>query len=169
MSSQKKKWVFIGVAVLGLVVAIAVTVVTKGWLLPENMQSSLYSSEKSEQGSESVNATPEAVADELYTWVDDAGVTHYAQKSKNKRASKVTYDSSRITPLPPVDPSVHEKVAAIVKTIPGTKQNVEQGTEQDEQLSVERKGSAVLHGIRDEMRRNQEKMQAVKDARHPDL
>lgn len=111
-------------------------------------------------------ATSEPVQDELYTWVDKNGVTHFSQKAPHKKAEKVTYDGGRITPLPKADSSITARVAAIAQQAQeatGTATDTASGE------APTPKGSTLLHGIRKELQENQQKMQATKDARINDL
>lgn len=80
----------------------------------------------------------------LYRWTDENGVVHYDQSPG--RGEPVVLDGSRITPM--------DKVSAPL--LPATP------AEGDE-----RAGSSLIHAMRDDMKRNAEKMAEAKAATMP--
>lgn len=85
---------------------------------------------------------PAEKPDVLYSWVDKDGVTHYEQDAG--KGSRVSYDGSRITRLEPIPPEVIAKAEAAAKA---------------QAEESKRKGSQMLHELRDEAHRNQQRMQ----------
>lgn len=104
----------------------------------------------------------EASVDELYTWVDKQGIRHYSQKPAHKKAEKVTYDGSKVTPLPEADAAMVAKVKAIADTV---KTNDKEEGEDAESPQ----GSQTIHNLRRELQSNQRKMQEAKNGRQNDL
>ncbi|MFN3586085.1 MAG: DUF4124 domain-containing protein [Moraxellaceae bacterium] len=90
----------------------------------------------------SATATP----DVLYRWTDEHGVVHYDQRPG--RGEAVVFDGGRITPLAtppaPLLPAAPEAAEA-----------------------PRREGSQLLHGLRDELKRNAETMSEAKSAAMP--
>lgn len=103
----------------------------------------------------------QAVPDELYTWVDSNGVTHFSQKPQGKRAEKVAYDGSRITPLPPADTSLGDRLSALAGKNDVPTDVTESGDKP--------KGSQMLHNLRKELQENQQRMQEAKNMMTNDL
>lgn len=87
-----------------------------------------------------------ATPDVLYRWTDENGVVHYDQSPG--RGEAVVFDGSRITPLatPPAP------------LLPAAPEAAEE---------PRREGSQLLHGLRDELKRNAETMAEAKSAAMP--
>lgn len=88
-----------------------------------------------------------AQPDVLYSWVDQAGVTHYEQRTG--RGQRVEFDGGRITPLAPVDPAL----AGRVRKAAGS----------DEPVGGEAAGT--LQGLREELQSGAQAMQQAQSAR----
>lgn len=139
--------------IMGVVVVLALA----AYAFPEaRVRVAAWFSSATAELSEKPKAVVEpAVADELYTWVDKQGVTHYSQKPAHKKAEKVIYDGSRVTPLPEADAAVVERL----KQIAGSSDEEEPMYEG----ASEQQGSQLLHGIRRELQANRDKMQMGKN------
>ncbi|MDP2227559.1 MAG: DUF4124 domain-containing protein [Moraxellaceae bacterium] len=92
-----------------------------------------------------LTSTP-AQPDVLWRWTDKDGVVHYGQTPG--KGEQVVLDGSTVTPM--------DRVTAPPLPAPETL-----GPD-----GQPRAGSALLHGVRDEMIRNAEKMQQARDAQN---
>mgnify|MGYP000193314644 CR=1 FL=1 len=137
------------IIIVVLVGLVALVFVEDGRYLPANLQLIVQKFKTSTQ-QVAPKETPHKVPDRLYTWVDDKGVTHYSETPRHGKEKAVTYDDSRLTPLEKVDPSVVNRLKEVAAA--------------EEEAQDKPRGSELLHGVRQEMQENQQKMQQVKQA-----
>jgi hypothetical protein len=153
------KWSVLGAIVLVLAGALAsLVLIQNGRYLPESLkpvlakwlgQSSIITTE---------TLSEPAAADQLYTWVDKHGVTHYSQEppAKGPKGNVVIYDGDRVTPLAPVDTELAARTAKAAGSLDKTEE-------------PELGGSETLHELRREIHQKRQKMQQTGAMAHPDL
>lgn len=120
-------------------------------------------------GAEKPVAAPSAQAaaalppppDVLYTWVDKQGVRHYSQQP-TRQARRVEFDGGRITPWEKADTEAAARLHAEAEKVPLPAAS---GAEAAQAAPVPAaQGSALLHGLRQELQQNQQRMQEQREA-----